>query len=280
MERSIEDGIFEKAKESLKKLGMYAGEKERIDYDPNINSISKRTLEYIIEECSFYGIHRIFKDLHTQHRKDIKDSEILKNVRSIMRETCNPEELIPTIEYLENEGLLNKSELALSLMQYAYDSRVEYDKDDFEYRIDTLKSSFWHNYQLNNPDVAQTLYQATNLDANRNYEMAEEKFVEDWILGHYGTSSLMHTSRNDFYSGELSENDFSFVIVDAILKEYGVDVDPEEVKKLFNERVQQLQKGNMKKQELSPLQKREEELSSLEMERKKLLDEKQKDIGK
>ena len=57
MERSIEDGIFEKAKESLKKLGMYAGKKERIDYDPNINSISKRTLEYIIDECSFYGIH-------------------------------------------------------------------------------------------------------------------------------------------------------------------------------------------------------------------------------
>ena len=67
---------------------------------------------------------------------------------------------------------------------------------------------------------------------------------------------------------ELSENDFSFVIGDAILKEYGVDIDPKEVKKLFNERAQQLQKENIKK---SQLQQREEELSDLEMERDELL---------
>jgi len=50
--------------------------------------------------------------------------------------------------------------------------------------------------------------------------------------------------------------------------EYGVDIDPKEVKKLFNERAQQLQKENIKK---SQLQQREEELSDLEMERDELL---------
>ena len=41
----MEGCIFEKAKESLNKIGMYAGEKEKTDYDPDINSISKRDLE-------------------------------------------------------------------------------------------------------------------------------------------------------------------------------------------------------------------------------------------
>ena len=107
-----------------------------------------------------------------------------------------------------------------------------------------------------------------NLDENRKYEMAKEKFIKDYVLSKYGTTSPMHTAREDFYSRKLSENDFSFVIVDTILKEYGVDIDPKEVKKLFNERAQQLQKENIKK---SRLQQREEELSDLEMERDELL---------
>ena len=45
MEKDIEGCIFEKAKESLNKIGMYAGEKGKTDYDPDINSISKRDLE-------------------------------------------------------------------------------------------------------------------------------------------------------------------------------------------------------------------------------------------
>ena len=100
------------------------------------------------------------------------------------------------------------------------------------------------------------------------YREMAEKFIKDYVLSKYGTTSPMHTAREDFYSRKLSENDFSFVIGDAILKEYGVDIDPKEVKKLFNERAQQLQKENIKK---SQLQQREEELSDLEMERDELL---------
>ena len=105
--------------------------------------------------------------------------------------------------------------------------------------------------------------QGANLDENRKYEMAKEKFIKDYVLSKYGTTSPMHTAREDFYSRKLSENDFSFVIGDAILKEYGVDIDPKEVKKLFVRL-----KENIKK---SRLQQREEELSDLEMERDELL---------
>ena len=222
MEKDIEGCIFEKAKESLNKIGMYAGEKEKTDYDPDINSISKRDLENI-NSWSIFCI---------------------------------------------NEGLLSRSEFALALMQYVYDERIDLDKSNFKFKINRLEGAFWHNYVLYNPDVAQILMQGANLDENRKYEMAKEKFIKDYVLSKYGTTSPMHTAREDFYSRKLSENDFSFVIGDAILKEYGVDIDPKEVKKLFNERAQQLQKENIKK---SQLQQREEELSDLEMERDELL---------
>ena len=78
MEKDIEGCIFEKAKESLNKIGMYAGEKEKTDYDPDINSISKRDLENIISWSSFC-INEIFKNLHTQHRNDIRDSKMLED---------------------------------------------------------------------------------------------------------------------------------------------------------------------------------------------------------
>lgn len=149
-----------------------------------------------------------------------------------------------------------------------YDERIDLDKSNFKFKINRLEGAFWHNYVLYNPDVAQILMQGANLDENRKYEMAKEKFIKDYVLSKYGTTSPMHTAREDFYSRKLSENDFSFVIGDAILKEYGVDIDPKEVKKLFNERAQQLQKENIKK---SRLQQREEELSDLEMERDELL---------
>ena len=267
MEKDIEGCIFEKAKESLNKIGMYAGEKEKTDYDPDINSISKRDLENIISWSSFC-INEIFKNLHTQHRNDIRDSKILSNVRRLMWSECDSKLLIPTIKYLENEGLLSRSEFALALMQYVYDERIDLDKSNFKFKINRLEGAFWHNYVLYNPDVAQILMQGANLDENRKYEMAKEKFIKDYVLSKYGTTSPMHTAREDFYSRKLSENDFSFVIGDAILKEYGVDIDPKEVKKLFNERAQQLQKENIKK---SQLQQREEELSDLEMERDELL---------
>ena len=252
MEKDIEGCIFEK---------------EKTDYDPDINSISKRDLENIISWSSFC-INEIFKNLHTQHRNDIRDSKILSNVRRLMRSECDSKLLIPTIKYLENEGLLSRSEFALALMQYVYDERIDLDKSNFKFKINRLEGAFWHNYVLYNPDVAQILMQGANLDENRKYEMAKEKFIKDYVLSKYGTTSPMHTAREDFYSRKLSENDFSFVIGDAILKEYGVDIDPKEVKKLFNERAQQLQKENIKK---SQLQQREEELSDLEMERDELL---------
>ena len=83
MEKDIEGCIFEKAKESLNKIGMYAGEKEKTDYDPDINSISKRDLENIISWSGFC-INEIFKNLNNQHRKDIRDSKkISKFIRLI-----------------------------------------------------------------------------------------------------------------------------------------------------------------------------------------------------
>ena len=89
----------------------------------------------------------------------------------------------------------------------------------------------------------------------------------------------MH-SRNDFYSEKLNENDFYYVIIDVALKEFGIDVNPEEIKKLYNEKVQQLQKEREKKQGLSPLEQREKELSDLEEERRRLLSEQEKNNEK
>ena len=267
MEKDIEGCIFEKAKESLNKIGMYAGEKEKTDYDPDINSISKRDLENIISWSSFC-INEIFKNLKNKKRNENRYSKIISKFIILKRYECDSKLLIPTIKYLENEGLLSRSEFALALMQYVYDERIDLDKSNFKFKINRLEGAFWHNYVLYNPDVAQILMQGANLDENRKYEMAKEKFIKDYVLSKYGTTSPMHTAREDFYSRKLSENDFSFVIGDAILKEYGVDIDPKEVKKLFNERAQQLQKENIKK---SQLQQREEELSDLEMERDELL---------
>ena len=181
MEKDIEGCIFEKAKESLNKIGMYAGEKEKTDYDPDINSISKRDLENIISWSSFC-INEIFKNLHTQHRNDIRDSKILSNVRRLMRSECDSKLLIPTIKYLENEGLLSRSEFALALMQYVYDERIDLDKSNFKFKINRLEGAFWHNYVLYNPDVAQILMQGANLDENRKYEKAKEKFIKDYIM--------------------------------------------------------------------------------------------------
>ena len=82
--------------------------------------------------------------------------------------------------------------------------------------------------------------------------------------------TLIYKIDNKFYALVLKGD--AFVNEDKVLnllnaKEMHL-ADPKEVKKLFNERAQQLQKENIKK---SRLQQREEELSDLEMERDELL---------
>ena len=131
--------------------------------------------------CDFYNptikennVKELIKNSNFKlYRNDIRDSKILSNVRRLMRSECDSKLLIPTIKYLENEGLLSRSEFALALMQYVYDERIDLDKSNFKFKINRLEGAFWHNYVLYNPDVAQILMQGANLDENRKYEMAK-----------------------------------------------------------------------------------------------------------
>lgn len=191
--------IFEKAKSALIKLGKYSDDKENSDETKINDTLLEHLLTSALIEMhsTFYKIdsysiedkesRRLFQENRTLLTRG--DFEDIDDVRHILSH------LLPT---LQEKGLVDRNEIALSMMEEVYNTQRE------------MAIIQWHK------------------DKAKGIKRMEPMSSEQW----------------PFLNGVWRQHASEYVIAKSVLDSYGIDVNEEDVKKVWEERNFELFKRN------------------------------------
>ena len=185
--------IFEKAKSALIKLGKYSDDKENSDE----TKINDTLLDHLLLSAllgmnsSFMKIQEqidfdSFEDRKKLFRGDFEDIDDVRHILS---------HLLPT---LQEKGLVDRNEIALSMMEEVYNTQRE------------MAIIQWHK------------------DKAKGIKRMEPMSSEQW----------------PFLNGVWRQHASEYVIAKSVLDSYGIDVNEEDVKKVWEERNFELFKRN------------------------------------
>ena len=184
-----EKRIFEKAKYALIKLGKYSDDKENRD----TKTIDDGLLEGSLS-CAFIGMGKVFRKVnsHSIVDKDIRRLYQMNLLRKSFDYDIDKkrEVLSRVFPTLQENGLIDTNELALSMMEEVY---------DFQREMEIVQ---WQQ------------------DKIKGIERMKPMTSEQW----------------PFLNGVWRQHASEYVIAKAVLDSYGIDVNEEDVKKVWEER--------------------------------------------
>ena len=192
-----EKRIFEKAKSALIKLGKYSDDKENRD----TTAINDGLLESLLSSA-FIGMGNVFRKVNSYSILD-KDIRRLYQI-NLLRKSFDydidkkREVLSKVFPTLQENGLIDTNELALSMMEEVYNTQRE---------IETIQ---WQQ------------------DKFKGIERMQPMLSEQW----------------PFLNGVWRQHASEYVIAKSVLDSYGIDVNEEDVKKVWEKRNLELFKRN------------------------------------
>lgn len=192
-----EKRIFEKAKSALIKLGKYSDDKENRD----TTRINDGLLESLLSSA-FIGMENVFGKVNSYSISD-KDIRRLYQI-NLLRKSFDydidkkREVLSRVFPTLQENGLIDTNELALSMMEEVYNTQRE---------IEIIQ---WKQ------------------DKFKGIERMQPMSSEQW----------------PFLNGVWRQHASEYVITKSVLDSYGIDVNEEDVKKVWEERNLELFKRN------------------------------------
>ena len=192
-----EKRIFEKAKSALIKLGKYSDDKENRD----TTAINDGLLECLLSSA-FIGMGNVLGKVNSYSILD-KDIRRLYQI-NLLRKSFDydidkkREVLSKVFPILQENGLIDTNELALSMMEEVYNTQRE---------IETIQ---WQQ------------------DKFKGIERMQPMSSEQW----------------PFLNGVWRQHASEYVIAKSVLDSYGIDVNEEDVKKVWEERNLELFKRN------------------------------------
>ena len=271
MEANIKEYIYIKTKESLEKNGLLV-EKENI-YNINMNQVNETFLKGQILWTDF--LTTFFREYYSKNIDSKEHGFFLQTALDLLEKNSEqlPEKFPSIVEFLETKNILDKNELALDMMHYIYDSRIQDYKCKYDREIKDVESDFWADYKMKNPQKMENIYKNNDLDEYREFDLAKKEYMKNWFIQNFGTTKPLNSIVENFYRIDLKEDSFYFIIANTLLNEHGINIDSTKIKELHANKGMKYKKTKSEKQNLTPLQQREEELVMLEKETRKLEEE-------